>query len=196
MNSANIQDLSLDLKEVYRYLGYKKSELVPKDIHQLILECYEDLKEIIQPVFTYKAFNINYETKNTVSIADSNISFKSKNFYTYAKNSPVLILCAASLGFALDKTIELSLHTDKTKALIIDALGSSLIESLCDYAQNKIGCNYKRFSPGYGDFKLEHQKDFETLLNMYKATGISINSNYILNPSKRKVVQPVIPSVA
>lgn len=41
-----------------------------------------------------------------------------------------------------------------------------------------------RFSPGYGDFSLEHQKDFFRLLQLEKNLGMSLNSALLMSPSK------------
>ena len=41
-----------------------------------------------------------------------------------------------------------------------------------------------RFSPGYGDFSLNHQRDFFRLLNLEKNLGMSLNSALLMSPSK------------
>ena len=41
-----------------------------------------------------------------------------------------------------------------------------------------------RFSPGYGDFSLNHQNDFFRLLQLEKNLGMSLNSALLMSPSK------------
>jgi cobalamin-dependent methionine synthase I len=41
-----------------------------------------------------------------------------------------------------------------------------------------------RFSPGYGDFALEHQKDFARCLDMAKYTGITLSESLLMTPTK------------
>jgi tRNA(adenine34) deaminase len=42
----------------------------------------------------------------------------------------------------------------------------------------------KRFSPGYGDFPLTAQKDFQNILELRKTTGIGLTESLTLTPSK------------
>ena len=41
-----------------------------------------------------------------------------------------------------------------------------------------------RFSPGYGDFPLEVQKDFERILEMPKSIGVSLSESLLMTPTK------------
>ncbi|MBP3731219.1 MAG: hypothetical protein J6I40_07110, partial [Mailhella sp.] len=41
-----------------------------------------------------------------------------------------------------------------------------------------------RFSPGYGDFALEHQRDFARFLDMPRNAGISLSDTLLMTPSK------------
>ena len=54
-----------------------------------------------------------------------------------------------------------------------------------DTSQDCTGIRFKmRFSPGYGDFSLEHQKDFFNLLQLERNLGMSLNSALLMSPSK------------
>ena len=41
-----------------------------------------------------------------------------------------------------------------------------------------------RFSPGYGDFSLEHQKEITSILNTPKTIGLTVTDTLILAPAK------------
>ena len=41
-----------------------------------------------------------------------------------------------------------------------------------------------RFSPGYGDFPLEVQRDFERILEMPKTIGVTLSDSLLMTPTK------------
>jgi len=41
-----------------------------------------------------------------------------------------------------------------------------------------------RFSPGFGDFGLEHQKAILDLVNAERLLGITVNKSYMMSPMK------------
>ena len=72
------------------------------------------------------------------------------------------------------------------------ALPISAVEALCDEVNEKIRKEAEerglyarpRFSPGYGDFPLEVQRDFERILMMRKKTGIALTDSLLMTPTK------------
>ena len=41
-----------------------------------------------------------------------------------------------------------------------------------------------RFSPGYGDFSLEHQRDFMRILDLENSLGLTLTGSLLLVPEK------------
>ena len=41
-----------------------------------------------------------------------------------------------------------------------------------------------RFSPGYGDYPIELQKDFLRILDAQRKIGLTVNDNFMLVPTK------------
>ena len=82
------------------------------------------------------------------------------------------------------------------KSAILQAAGAAAIEAFADEVTDQIRVEIEnllsqsetkfkmRFSPGYGDFSLEHQKDFFKLLQLEKNLGMSLNSALLMSPSK------------
>ena len=66
------------------------------------------------------------------------------------------------------------------------------MEEFCDKVQNEVAEQLQqqgkyirpRFSPGYGDFSISHQKDFISLLDTPKKIGLSMTETYMLTPTK------------
>ena len=76
------------------------------------------------------------------------------------------------------------------KAVILDAMASAAIEQVCDEVEKEIAVKLEnkhftwRFSPGYGDFPIEVQKNFLTALNAQKVIGLCANAGGMLTPTK------------
>ena len=78
------------------------------------------------------------------------------------------------------------------EASIYQAAGAAAIEAFLDDANAKLETEYKarglflrpRFSPGYGDLKLDHQKDWFRLLDITKQIGIELTDSLLMVPTK------------
>ena len=69
----------------------------------------------------------------------------------------------------------------------MQAIGTERVEALCDAFQAEIAAAETsiapRFSPGYGDFPLDCQKDIFAVLDC-GSIGLTLNSNLFMTPSK------------
>ena len=96
----------------------------------------------------------------------------------------------ATLGADTDRLIRTAEITDISSAFVMDAMASAAIEDICRLADEEIkkqlpDCFFTwRFSPGYGDFPIEIQKDFLETLNAPKRIGLCTGDNNILIPRK------------
>jgi len=105
---------------------------------------------------------------------------------------------AVTLGLEADKRISFYSRTDLTKGLIFDACATAAAEALCDIVQEEIEAKAKvmglkttkRYSPGYGDFSIDIQKEIARVLKTYEKIGLAVNECSIMIP--RKSVTAVI----
>ncbi len=103
-----------------------------------------------------------------------------------------VVVFAATVGIELDRLIARYSSVSPTKALLLQAIGTERIESLCDafceeLRQEKRESGFDtrpRFSPGYGDVPLEIQKNIFTLLDCHKRIGLSLCDSMLMSPSK------------
>ena len=101
-----------------------------------------------------------------------------------------IILMCATLSGKIDALIRKTQLEDMTRAVIVNALASVAIEQLCDKAEVEIYENldkcYKtwRYSPGYGDFPIELQKDILTVLDAPRKIGLCTGCSMTLTPIK------------
>lgn len=102
-----------------------------------------------------------------------------------------VIILAASAGAALDRGIARLSVTSPARALLLNAIGTERVESLCDAVVEDIKKTLaadvtltRRFSPGYGDMPLSFVADILSLLDAGRTLGITLNESKIMSPSK------------
>jgi len=120
------------------------------------------------------------ETRGNTSYI-SNIEIESEYLANLLSGTYKCTVMAATIGIEVDKFIAFRSKISVFDGLIADAVGSAIIEKYCDEIQGDLS---HRYSPGYGDFKLETQKKLLSLLNAEKNIGIFLNQQCIMKPRK------------
>lgn len=135
---------------------------------------------------------------------ESVLDIKSEKLSAHIRECSSAILFAATVGPGADMLIRRYSGRSTVKPAILQAIGAAAIEAFADEVTKKIRAELAdetlnasvneienqrirfkmRFSPGYGDFSLEHQKDFFRLLQLEKNLGMSLNSALLMSPSK------------
>ena len=101
-------------------------------------------------------------------------------------------MLAVTIGAGVDRLIRQAEIGRMSEAVIYQAAGAAMVEELCDRLNAEICQSAKargmacrpRFSPGYGDFSLEHQRDFIRILNTPKTVGVCLLESLLMTPSK------------
>ena len=188
--------IEIDKKEVIRYLGYRGIGEPDEKLNNLIDECIKELQEKATPRSVYKTFPINHHvTMENVSddaIEFAGITVSSGNLLKNLKGCSEIVMLAVTIGPAPDMLVRRSEVRDIMKAYTYQAAGAAMVEAWCDEINNKIVEEAKarelyarpRFSPGYGDFPLEVQKDFERILEMPKTIGVTLSESLLMTPTK------------
>lgn len=179
---------ALNKAEALRYLGYGSHEPDEK-IRSLLDECEKRLLESISPAYIYRVFDLRRE--NGILFADGTLlSFKGKDIEAHLEKCGRCALMCATLSSGADRLIRQLEAVDMTKAVITDCLASAAVEQVCDTAEEDIKASVKncfftwRFSPGYGDFPIDIQRDFLEVLNAPKRIGLNTTESMILTPRK------------
>lgn len=99
-----------------------------------------------------------------------------------------IILFAATAGIGIDRLIVKYEKLAPSKAAVLQAQGAALVEKWCDELcegfTRDYGANKFRFSCGFGDLKLELQRDIFRALKLEKNLGLSLSQACIMTPSK------------
>ena len=181
--------MDININEIIRYLGYGKSKPDERTMN-LIRECIFALKDAVNPKSTYRRFGLNISDDGVIEAGG--LSFKSENLVKNLNGCHEVIFFAATLGNGADMLMNRYSRLQISKAAILQATAAAMIEEYCNECQliiqkelEKEKCYLRpRFSPGYGDFALEIQREFLDILNASKTVGIVLSDGGVMIPEK------------
>ena len=179
----NNRDLKIRVKDVLRYLRVKESD---STMRRLLEECWNCVYEVAVPKAVFAKVNIKISRgRGTVDFGFMKV--KSQNLVDLLNGCEEAYIMATTLGIGVDRLFEKYMRILQTKAAVCDATASALIESFCDYVNDLVVDGKEatmRFSPGYGDFDLSHQRDILGFLDANKKIGISLTDSLMMQPTK------------
>lgn len=176
-------------KEAVRYLGYGREKADEKTL-ALIEEAFSELDEAAKERIVFRTFPL--QTDGTEHIEIETMEIKSKNLAKNLRGCEQAILLGATLGVRVDMLMKRYSLTDMAKVVVLQACAAALLEEYLDEWQKKLGNQmeqdgfymHPRFSPGYGDFSILHQKEILTILDAPKKIGLSMTNGSMLTPTK------------
>jgi len=163
-------------------LGYRRNKKPNGALAELVQESEKEAEGLARPSGVFSLFERESFPKG---------SFLSGMF---ADKWPAvkIALAVCTIGPVLEETVSrYSVSGQLTRALIIDATGSSLTEAACDFVNEKI-CQTAadlslhpadRISPGYGHWKIEEQGIIFGLVST-NSIGVSLTDSYVMIPRK------------
>lgn len=180
--------MKIDRAETLRYLGYRGQEM-DSQMQELLEDTAGELEQGSLPKSIYREYDCKVEGDQ---IFLGGLSITSEKLARNLRGCSRAVLLAATIGRGADLMIKRYSVTNLAKAAIVQAAGASYIESYVDEVEEKIRKEAKernlylrpRFSPGYGDFALEYQKDIFDLLECSKRIGLTLTEGNLMMPSK------------
>ena len=181
--------MDIRTKEAVRYLGYGKNAVDDKTLQE-IQDSFRELERLADKKSIYRIFELSLKDENELKIG--NVEIYSRNLRTNLKDCKQVVLFAATLGAEVDRLIRKMQVVDMAKAVVMQACAATLLEEYCDELQQKIAEHMQeqgkyirpRFSPGYGDFSIQHQKAVLAMLEASKRIGVTMTDSYMLTPTK------------
>lgn len=176
-------------KEIVRYLGYGRNK-PDSEMMDLIRVCYSELEKVATLKHVYKRMKVKITADNRILAAG--LEMHSSSLAKNLKCCEEIILFAATLGSGTDMLMNKYSRIAISKAAIIQACGTAMIEDYCNACQRSIeeelmqeGLYVRpRFSPGYGDLSLRHQQSVLNILNARKTIGIYLSESDVMIPEK------------
>lgn len=181
--------MDIRIKEAIRYLGYGR-QAVDEPTMALIQESLQELEEIAEVKFIYRIFELSYPSLNSVQI--NNIKIHSHNLVKNLKGCNQCILFGITLGAMVDRILHRYEKVHMAKAVVFQACAAAYLEEECNKLQVKWSEKFMkedkylrpRFSPGYGDFSILHQKNILELLDAPRKIGLTVTESFMMTPTK------------
>lgn len=181
--------MEINRREVYRYLGYKGNKPDEATV-KLVEESICELAKAASPKFFHRSFPLHIGPDDQIDF--TYFKAKSKNLARNLTDCSQIILFAATLGAGVDLLVKRYHTVQMSKAVVLQAAAAAMIESYCDEKNEWLKQEYgkegyylrPRFSPGYGDFSLEHQRDLVAVLEAGKRVGITLTDSCLMVPTK------------
>lgn len=169
---------SLNRREAVRYLGGAGIQLNYR-MDRLMDECEREILSKASPKFLYAEYDLPCPEL-----------MRGRDIENHLSGCQQAVVMCATLGTEIDRLIRISQIADMAKAVVLDSFASVAVEQVCAkvdelIAEKHSGMNMTfRFSPGYGDYPIEMQKEILTMLDAPRKIGLTTNDNYLLMPSK------------
>ena len=168
-------------KEAIRYLGYGRHAV---DDRTLAMD------QVADPKIVYRIFELSVGDENCLEIGK--LLIESRNLYRNLNGCDQVILLGATLGIGVDMLMKRSSITDMAQAVVLQAAAAAMLEEYLDDWQEKEALELEkegrylrpRFSPGYGDFSIQHQETILRMLDTAKRIGLTMTESCMLTPTK------------
>ena len=174
---------SISEKEVLRYAEAKDTT---QETHALLLECIAECEGKFANQVAFRRLPIK---RGDGKLFIGSMVITSNALKKNLENCDEVLLMVASAGLEIDRLIAKYAAFSPAKSLMFHCIGTERVEALCDAFcktfETQENLKLKpRFSPGYGDLALEHQKEILHLLNAGNLIGVCMNDSLLLSPSK------------
>ncbi len=177
------------MREAVRYLGYGKHAVDDQTLG-LLADSFGNLRILSSRKSVYRIFDLEQEDRETVRFGS--LTVKSKSLGKNLRGCDKIVLFGATLGIGVDQLLSRTSKTDMAKTVVLQACAAALLEEYCDECQDRIRQEMEsegrylrpRFSPGYGDFPIECQRDLVRMLDCAKSIGLTLTESCMMAPSK------------
>jgi hypothetical protein len=179
--TASPSSLKVKAREVLRYLNVKEPD---EAFLSLIYDCIEQCRRVIMPKAVYIKCPASTDGK-TVDLGGLRMDSQKLSAFLDGANEAYVFV--ATLGAMADREVNKYLRAEPSRGVILNAVMVAFIEEFCDKLNGYllgVDASTKRFSPGYGDLALEHQKAVLALLDAQRTVGITLTDTYLMVPTK------------
>lgn len=177
------------MREAVRYLGYGKNAVDDRTL-RMIADSFESLRSAAGKKSVYRIFDLEQPDAETVRFGS--LTVKSRNLGKNLRGCDKIVLFGATLGIGVDQLLSRKSKTDMAFTVVLQACAAALLEEYCDECQEQIRVQMEkegrylrpRFSPGYGDFPMECQRELTRMLDCSRRIGLTVTESLMMAPSK------------
>ncbi len=196
MEGATIFDrivIAVPREKIYRRLGYRRGITALSAMERASVdEAIEDACSRLHLRGAGKRLSIKAQTPEQIILSEGT-AFRSTALSRFIDGCREIILLGATGGTQIIDAIHDETTRDNlSRAVVYDATASEMVDGALEWIMRYYrgilrregrGLLKRRFSAGYGDFALEHQKIIYDLLG-FDRIGVSISNKSILIPEK------------
>ena len=181
--------MEVNRREIFRYLGYKRDEADDRT-RALAESCLNELEQAADPRTMVLEYPLTLGENHQIDA--SCFQTRSRNLWKNLKDCEKIAVFAATLGAGADQLIQKYSRLQMSRAVVLQAAATAMLEDYCDSICQGLKEEYEkkglylrpRFSPGYGAFPLEVQKNLLDGLEAGKRIGIKLTDSLLMTPSK------------
>jgi len=181
-------EFTIDRREALRYLGCGNApqSSLPSETLALLDVCEAELLAALRPRVCWARVPLSFPAPFTVDAGFGAV--ESVSLAKHLEGCHSALLFAATIGVGADRLIQRWSRLSPSRGTVLDALASAAVEGWCDAAEAELtrglGPHCDRFSPGYGDFALQHQRDILLCLDTARTLGLTLTESLLMMPSK------------
>ena len=120
------------------------------------------------------------------------LEITSRNLAKNMKGCTQVVMLGATLGVEVDMLMKRYSLTEMSRTVVLQACAAAMLEEYLNNWQKSLKEEMTsqgyflrpRFSPGYGDFSILHQKDILGMLDCAKKIGLTMTDSYMMSPTK------------
>lgn len=177
----------IDKSEVKRYAGLRHAEDFPQ---QFIDEACKEIQLLATPKGVYQEYN--YDAENKTILSNPPLQIEGSVIEKHLEKSTKVYVMAVTVGEDVEvRSEQLFKQGNYTVGLLLDAAATTAVEQIADQVNEIINTiakkqGYKptwRFSPGYGNWPLEVQKELANIIKTAQI-GLEVTKNFLLFPRK------------
>lgn len=187
--TVKTEDLPLKSEEILRYLGYKRASISDQDL-ALAAEAAEELRPVLSGRGCCCRFPVSIADQGRITMPYGEIV--SRDLSRNLQGCREIFLIAVTIGSEFDRALRRAEKISMAKAALYQAVGATAVEDVID-RMNAIlaeevsleSCRLRpRYSPGFGDFRLEQQRGIFAVLHPEKHAGITLRDTLVMAPEK------------
>ncbi len=177
----------LSLQKICSWMGYPQQSEIDPQTMQLAQRAAKIVLEYAQPRGIYKKGCLDWS--KTKQLFCDEIPLQGTDIVQHLTGCTHTVWIAVTIGVQVDMQMR-RLGKDMALVCAVDAAAGALVERLAEQLQQQIKKELNqaeymtsRYSPGYGDFPLEMQKDVIQYLDASRKIGLTVSGG-ILIPRK------------
>jgi len=176
----------LDVGEALRYLGASGAD---EELRRRTQAAAQEMERRFQPHYTYRISAVEHRDEGEW-LADVQLLLPGASARKMLGECGHAALLVCTLGLTFEQHLRETQARDMARAVLLDALGSVMVEAGCDRAQEEIAARFPekhltdRFSPGYGDLPLTLQPEICRITDSRRRLGVYVTETCLLNPQK------------